>query len=43
MLNFLLDGNIARIEKTTANRKKMFDLLLKGETNVTSLAKDLGN
>ena len=39
---FLLDGNIARIEKTTANRKKMFDLLLKGETDVPSLAKDLG-
>jgi len=39
---FLLDGNIARIEKTTTNRKKMFDLLLKGETDVTSLAKDLG-
>ena len=39
---FLLDGNIARIEKTTANRKKMFDLLLKGETDVSSLAKDLG-
>ena len=38
----LLDGNIARIEKTTANRKKMFDLLLKGETDVISLAKDLG-
>ena len=38
----LLDGNIARIEKTTANRKKMFDLLLKGETDVMSLAKDLG-
>ena len=39
---FLLDGNIARIEKTTTNRKKMFDLLLKGETDVTSLAKNLG-
>jgi hypothetical protein len=39
---FLLDGNIARIEKTTVNRKKMFDLLLKGKTDVTSLAKDLG-
>jgi len=38
----LLDGNIARIEKTTANRKKMFNLLLKGETDVISLAKDLG-
>ena len=37
----LLDGNIQRIEKTIGNRKKLVEILSKGESDINTLAKTL--
>ena len=38
----LLDGNLQRIEKTTGNKKKLVDILLKGKSDINTLSKTLG-
>ena len=39
--DLLLDGNIQRIEKTIGNRKKLVEILSKGESDINTLAKTL--
>ena len=40
--DLLMDGNLQRIEKTTGNRKKLVDILSKGESDINNLSKTLG-